>query len=221
MRLLVINPNSTASMTEAIAEAARLAARPHTAIVAVNPSDTPPSIQGPADGEAALPGVIRVFEEMMAGPYPFDAVILACFDDVGLAALKTSSPIPVIGIGEAAFHVATLLGPRFSVVTTLDVSVPVIEGNIAAYGFSAHCARVRAAGVPVLTVGGDGHGEGRIEAEVRKAAEEDGCKAVVLGCAAMAGLARDLTATMGLPVIDGVAAAVKLAEVVTHLGGRH
>lgn len=219
MRLLVLNPNSTAAMTEAIAEAARLAAGPHSEITALNPPDTPPAIQGAADGAAALPGLIRLFDETVARAPGFDAVIIACFDDVGLAEIRARSPVPVIGIGEAAFHVATLLGPRFSVVTTLEISIPVIEANIAAYGFSRHCARVRAAGVPVLTVGGSDHGEALIAAEARRAADEDDCAAIVLGCAAMASLARTMSDEIGLPVIDGVAAAVRLAAAVVPLRG--
>ncbi len=105
------------------------------------------------------PAVCELFERMLAGPVQFDAAIIACFDNVGLKVLKKTSPIPIIGISEAAFHVATLLGPRFSVVTTLDVSIPIIEENIATYSFSDQCARVRAVGVPVLTVGGADHGD--------------------------------------------------------------
>lgn len=220
MQVLVINPNSTAAMTETIAEAARLAASPRMAITALNPPDTPPAIQGAADGAAAVPGVRALFDEAMAGPTRFDAAIIACFDDVGLAEIKPTSPIPVMGIGEAAFHVAALLGGTFSVVTTLDVSIPVIEDNIAAYGFSSRRARVRAAGVPVLAVTGADHGEARIAAEAERAVAEDGCRSIVLGCAAMAGLARQLTRDMGLPVIDGIAAAVRLTETLVNVDGR-
>ncbi|TQV77880.1 aspartate/glutamate racemase family protein [Denitrobaculum tricleocarpae] len=212
MQILIINPNSTATMTRSIAEAARAVASSGVKITAVNPAQGPASIQGPEDGEAALPGLFETFaSETRSGDY--DAVIIACFDDTGLAELKARSPLPVLGIGEAAFHAAMMLGARFSVVTTLAVSVPVIEENIAAYGFARRCAKVRASGVPVLQLDGpDGQAEGTIRAEARRALAQDGCDVIVLGCAGMADLAASLSGDLKLPVVDGVAAAVGFCE---------
>jgi allantoin racemase len=219
MRILVINPNSTASMTAAIAEAARRAAAPGTAIAALNPPEGPAAIQGAADGAAALPGLFALFEREVMQAHSCDAVIIACFDDTGLKALKARSPVPVLGIGEAGFLAAMLVAERFSVVTTLDVSLPVIEANLAAYGWAGRCARVRASGIPVLDLEGAGSTVVEIiAAEIGKAVAEDGCEAVVLGCAGMADLAEDMTERFGLPVIDGVAAAVTFCEALNRAG---
>ncbi len=211
-RLLIINPNSTASMTRSIAEAARAVASNDTKITAVNPKQGPASIQGPEDGEAALPGLFEVFaRETREGSY--DAVIVACFDDTGLLELKSRSAVPVLGIGEAAFHAAMLLGGKFSVITTLAVSVPVIEANIASYGFARRCAKVRASGVPVLHLDGpDGQAEGTIRNEAKRALAQDGCDVIVLGCAGMADLAASMPRDLKIPVVDGVAAAVGFCE---------
>ncbi len=122
----------------------------------------------------------------------------------------------MIGIGEAAFHAAMLLGSRFSVVTTLAVSVPVLEANLAAYGIAGACVRVRASGVPVLEVETPAGAE-RISQEIARAVAEDGIAAIVLGCAGMADLAAAMQARHGLPVIDGVAAATGLARAVAAL----
>ena len=213
MRLLIINPNTTASMTETVAIAARGVARQPDHVIAVNPETGPAAIQGAEDGARALPGLFAVFEcEVLTGDR-FDGVIIACFDDTGLWELRARSPVPVVGIGEAGYHVAALLGPRFSVVTTLAVSIPVLEENIRRYGFADRCARVRASGVPVLDIEGDEHrSRGLIEAEVARAFEEDDVASVVLGCAGMANLADELTRRFKRPVIDGVAAAVGLCE---------
>ncbi|OEO31134.1 Asp/Glu/hydantoin racemase [Devosia insulae DS-56] len=209
MRLLCINPNSTASMTEKIGVAARQVAAEGTEIVARNPLRGPPAIQGAADGEAALPGLF----EQIDGAVGFDAIIIACFDDTGLYAARRRTRVPVIGIGEAACHYAMLVAERFSVVTTLAVSVPVIEDNIIRYGFSGRCGRVRASNVPVLELERPGStARESISAEIATALRDDKCDAIVLGCAGMADLAAELTARHGVPVIDGVAAAVKLAE---------
>jgi len=220
MHILVINPNSTASMTRSIEAAATAVAGPETRITAVNPTDTPPAIQGPEDGAAALPGLFRLFDsEIAKGGY--DACIIACFDDTGLAELKARAPFPVLGIGEASFHMAMLLGERFTVVTTLGVSVPVIEDNLSRYGFAARCARVRASEVPVLDLetSKDASAD-MIATEIARALDEDRPDAIVLGCAGMADLAADLSQRFRLPVIDGVAAAVALAEALRRAGAR-
>lgn len=215
MRLLVVNPNTTASMTEKIGAAARAVAGPATQIVAVNPASGPSSIEGYFDEVFAIPGLIE--EMRRAGPV--DATIIACFDDTGLDAARSFSEAPVIGIGEAAFHVASLIAGKFSVVTTLSRSVPAIEHNLARYGLLGRCARVRASDVPVLELERPGSpARGRISREIDRAIEEDRAEAIVLGCAGMADLAAELAREHGLPVVDGVAAAVKLAESLVGLG---
>ncbi|MEO6015462.1 MAG: aspartate/glutamate racemase family protein [Devosia sp.] len=209
MRILIINPNTTASMTEKIGRAAELVASSGTEIVARNPSTGPASIQGPEDGEAALPGLFEEIDKS-AG---FDAIIIACFDDTGLYAARKRTRIPVIGIGEAAYHYAMLVAERFSVVTTLSVSIPVIQENIMRYGLSARCGKVRASNVPVLELEQPGStARETISDEIASALLHDNSDAIVLGCAGMADLASDLASRHGVPVIDGVAAAIKLAE---------
>lgn len=217
MRVLVINPNTTASMTEKIGIAARAVAGSETEIVARNPTTGPASIQGPEDGEAALPGLFAEIDR--SNGEDFDAVIIACFDDTGLYEARRRTARPVIGIGEAGYHAATLIAGRFSVVTTLSVSVPVIEDNIVTYGFDSRCARVRASEVPVLELERPGSDAYRtISLEIATALADDGVDAIVLGCAGMADLAHRLSLEHGVPVIDGVAAAVKLAEMLHALG---
>jgi allantoin racemase len=208
-RILIINPNTTQSMTEKVGHAARLVASLGTEIVARNPLTGPASIQGEADGEAALPGL---FEEIDKAD-GFDAMIIACFDDTGLYSARRRTKVPIIGIGEAAYHYAMLVAERFSVVTTLAVSIPVIQENIMRYGLSGRCGKVRASNVPVLELERPGStARETISDEIASALLHDGSDAIVLGCAGMADLAADLSARHRVPVVDGVAAAVKLAE---------
>lgn len=215
MRILVINPNTTASMTLKIGTAARAAAAPGTEVLAVNPDSGPASIEGYFDEVFAIPGVIAEIEK--AGPV--DATIIACFDDTGLDAARAFVTAPVIGIGEAAFHLASLIAGKFSVVTTLSRSVPAIEHNLVRYGLMSRCAKVRAAEVAVLDLETAGSpARGRISLEIDRAIQEDHAEAIVLGCAGMADLAAELSRRHGLPVVDGVAAAVKLAESLVSLG---
>jgi allantoin racemase len=211
--ILVINPNSTASMTDKIGAAARAAANPSIKITAVNPAEGPAAIQGAEDGAAALPGLFALFNHAIASDPSIRAVIIACFDDTGLWELKAQSPVPVIGIGEAAYHVASVAALKFSVVTTLPVSVPVLEENLERIGLAARCSKVRASDVPVLELEDPAsNARQKIEREIETALKEDEIGAIALGCAGMADLAADLTRRFDLPVIDGVASAVRLAE---------
>ncbi len=215
MKLLVVNPNSTVSMTEKIATAARASAHPDTEIVAATSLGGPPCIQGYLDGAICVPPLL---EE--AGRHrDVDAIIVGCFDDTGVDALRCAFSVPVMGIGEAAYHMAGIVAAKFSVVTTLSRSVPGLEANLERYGLARKCARVRATDIPVLKLEeGDPATIDRIRAEISLAIREDGAEAIVLGCAGMADLMARLSDEFGLPVIDGVACAVGLAEGLVRAG---
>lgn len=215
MRILVVNPNTTASMTAKIGAAAQRVAAAGTEIVAVNPASGPVSIEGYYDEAMSLAGLLQVIGEHR----DVDAVVLACFDDSGLDAARCLAEVPVVAIGEAAFHMASLLADKFSVVTTLARSVPAIEHNLRRYGLAARCARVRASEVAVLDLEhAAGPARARIDAEIGRAIAEDRAEAIVLGCAGMADLTAALSAQHGLPVLDGVACAVTLCEGLVRLG---
>lgn len=219
MRILVVNPNTSASMTASIGAAARAAAAPGTEIVAVNPESGPASIEGYYDEAFSVPGLL---EEIAKGEAAGVAGhVIACFDDTGLEAARCLARAPVIGIGEAAFHVAALVAHRFAVVTTLSRSIAAIETNLLKYGLDRRCARVRAADVPVLSLEDpESNATALISVEIERAKNEDRAEAIVLGCAGMADLAQRLSQKHALPVIDGVASAVKLAEALATLGLR-
>ena len=215
MQLLVVNPNTTVSMTEKIARAARAVAGSDTEIIATNPSDGPASIQGYLDVATCIPGLLA---EVSKHPEA-DAVLVACFDDTGVDALRCLLDAPVIGIGEAAYHAASMIAAKFSVVTTLSRSVPGLEANLVRYGLAQKCSGVRATDIPVLELeNGNPDTTDTIRAEIRKAIAEDGAEAIVLGCAGMADLMARLSDEFGLPVIDGVACGVTMAEALVKAG---
>ena len=217
MRILVVNPNTSVAMTDKIGAAARAVAAPGTEIIAVNPADGPVSIEGYYDEVFSVPGLLA--EIAKGETLGVSAHIIACFDDTGLEAARSLASAPVIGIGEAAFHLASLVAHRFAVVTTLSRSIPAIETNLTKYGLASRCAKVRACEVPVLALDDPAsNASAQISAEIERARHEDRAEAIVLGCAGMADLAARLTEQHGLPVIDGVASAVKLAEACSVLG---
>lgn len=209
MKILVINPNTTVSMTNKIADAARAVARPDTEIVAANSQNGPASIQGYLDVATCLPGLL---EEVTRHP-DVDAIVIACFDDTGLDAVRSLVSVPVLGIGEAAYYAASMIATKFSVITTLSRSVPGLENNLMRYGLAQKCVRVRATDIPVLKLEeGDPATLFKIRSEIRQAIDQDHAEAIVLGCAGMADLMAQLSEEFGLPVIDGVAAGVTFAE---------
>ena len=214
MRILVVNPNTTASMTEKIGAAARRVASVGTEILAVNSASGPTSIEGFYDEAMSLAGMLAVIRSTP----DFDAVVIACFDDTGLDAARCLTEKPVIGIGEAAYHMASMISNKFSVVTTLARSVPALEHNLHRYGLIARCARVRSSEVAVLELEHPGSDAcNRISAEIGRAVAEDRAEAIVLGCAGMADLADTLAREHGLPVLDGVSCAIGLAEAMVRL----
>lgn len=217
-RLLVVNPNTTESMTRKIGAAAQAVAAPGTEVVARNPAMGPASVEGWYDEALCLPGLLT---EIARGEAEgVDGHLVACFDDPGIDAARCLASAPVLGVCEAAMHMASMVARRFAVVTTLSRSIPTIEHLAHRYGMTERCT-VRASEVPVLDLEVPGSdAEERITAEVLRACAEDKAEAVVLGCAGMADLAARLSARAGVPVVDGVAAGVRLLEGLAALGLR-
>jgi allantoin racemase len=208
-RIVILNPNSTVSMTEDMVEIARATLPPGAEVAGLTNAAGPSAIQGEADALACMPG-LRALTALPAVQRA-DAVVIGCFDDTGLAELRATLGRPVVGLGEAGVLAATLAAPRFSVLTTTDCSVPVITANIGAMGFGPRCDGVRAAHVPVLELP---HRIPDLRGALAGLSRDSGSGAIVLGCAGMSRLAGELAAP-GLPVlVDPVRAAVTLAAAV-------
>lgn len=217
MHIRVINPNTSADMTSAIGEAARLIAAPGTEVTTTCPSHGPVSIESHFDEAISAVGLL---EEILIGENDrVDAYIVACFGDPGLQAARELTRAPVIGIAEAAFHMASLISTRFSIVTTLGRTGIIAEHLLESYGFARHCRRVRAAEIPVLDLEDNAEvALDRIIAECRRAKAEDNIGAIVLGCGGMAKSTDVIRDAVGLPVVEGVTAGIKLAEALVGLG---
>ncbi|HEF4774081.1 aspartate/glutamate racemase family protein [Burkholderia multivorans] len=219
MRIRLINPNTTRGMTEAMALSARAVTASGTEIVAVNPTMGPPSIEGWYDDALATPGLLS---EVARGEREgADGYVIACFGDPGLHAARELARGPVIGIAEAAMHAASVLAPGFSVVTTLSRTYGMVWHLASRYGMTHFCRNVRATDLAVLELERPGSAARQtILEECRRALDEDGSDAIVLGCAGMAGLCAELEDALGVPVVDGVTAAVKWVEALVSLGLR-
>lgn len=207
--IVLINPNSTDVMTKAMVEAAL---KVGVTLTGWTSHDGPASIQGPEDGAACIPPLLALVHE--ASDAGAKAIIIGCFDDTGLDAARDIASCPVIGIGQAAYHMAVLSGAKFSVVTTLDVSVPILENNIHSYGFTSQLARVRASGVPVLDLETDPAGTADVViGEINRAVTEDKVDTVVLGCAGMGHIQAYVGNIGNTRLVDGVTSAAQLAKI--------
>ncbi len=217
MKIRVINPNISAAMTAQIGAAARAVAAPGTLIEAVQPSFGAPSIEGHHDDVWAAAGVSEQVRAGEAGGA--DAHVIACFGDPGLHAARELARGPVIGIAEAAFHMAALLATGFSVVTTLARTCVIAEHLVLQYGFERRCRGIHGTDIAVLELD-DPKSKAfeRILFCAEHALAQDRSGAIVLGCAGMADLCHALQRRLGVPVVDGVSAAVKLAEGLVGLG---
>ncbi|NJO73066.1 MAG: aspartate/glutamate racemase family protein [Leptolyngbyaceae cyanobacterium RM1_406_9] len=215
MKLKVINPNTTASMTDKIGIAARRVASSDTEIIACNPTMGPVSIEGHYDEALSVVGIL---EEIRKGEADgVDGYVIACFGDPGLLAARELARGPVLGIAEAAMHTATFVATGFSIVTTLSRTQIIAQHLVERYGMTHFCRKIRAIDLPVLSLEADSFAKKMILNECRIALKEDDCGAIALGCSGMADLATEISAELGIPVIDGVGAAVKFVEALVSL----
>ena len=140
MRILVANVNTTQSMTDSIAAQARSIAAPGTEIMGLTPSFGADSCEGNFESYLAA---IAVMDRVVSYPEPFDAVIQAGYGEHGREGLQELLDVPVVDITEAAASTAMFLGHKYSVVTTLDRAVPLIEDRLKLAGLDARCASVQ------------------------------------------------------------------------------
>ena len=206
MKIKVINPNTTASMTATIAAAARAVAAPGTEIVPITSRCGAVSIEGHYDEAMSIVGLVEAINEDPVA----DAYVIACFGDPGLLTAREIATGPVLGIAEAAMHAASFIATGFSIVTTLERTRIIAEHLVRNYGMEHHCRRVRATDIPVLEL---------------EAPESNSRKLILAECERTGNWWRaDLNAyledKLGVPVIDGVTAAVKFAEALVSLGLR-
>jgi allantoin racemase len=217
VKIKLVNPNTSAAMTDEIGRAARAVAAPTTVVDAVHPAMGPASVESHYDEALSVPGLLA---EIAAGERAgFDGYVIACFGDPGLDAARELARGPVVGIAEAAMRMATHLGRGFSVVTTLARTRGRAWDLVERYGVTRFCRSVHACDLPPLGLHGDAAVKTITEA-CRAAAAEDGVDAIVLGCAGMADLRAAVSAEVGLPVVDGVQAATLLVESLVTMGLR-
>jgi len=217
VRILLANPNSTESLTEACAELARRAASPGTLIESWSNRDGPPAVDSVfADYMAGRPLALA----LAALAPPPDAIVLAGFGNYGTGAVKEVLEAPVVSMAEAAMAMAVPLCHRFAIVTTAARMIPYTEDVVQQAGFASRCAAVRAVELPPigLLALDDGRVVEALAAAVAGVTAETGADLVILGGARLSPYAAPLRAQSRVPVLEPIACGVQMAEALVRLG---
>ncbi|TCJ93116.1 aspartate/glutamate racemase family protein [Nocardia alba] len=218
MRIRVVNPNTTRAMTDTIERCALAVTGRGTLLDAVTSEIGPASIESHYDEAMSVPGLLAAIARGEADGV--DGYVVACFGDPGLDAARELAVGPVIGIAEAAMRTASHLGRGFSVVTTLGRTVGRAADLAEHYGMGRFCRGIHACEIPVLALETDPDARKIVTEACRAAVAQDGSDAVVLGCAGMAELCAHIRDEIGVPVIDGVAAATLTVQSLLRMGLR-
>lgn len=210
-RILLVNSNTSAATTQQVASAARALA-PDVEFTAVESRCGPVGIGGRCD---LVISALATLEAALEAAPGHDAVVVACFSDPGLAALREVLDVPVVGIGEASFLTAAMLGARFSVVTPGARVAPLVHEAVHAAGLSSRFGGVTLIGDNVIQAADR---TPQLVEGVARAVATQAAEVVVLGGAVFAGLARAVAAESDVPVVGSVEAAIVQALALCRLG---
>lgn len=216
MKLLLINPNISSSVTALIESEARRSASPGTDITAATAPFGVAYIETRFEAMLGAHAAAQVAAEQAAG---HDAVVIAAFGDPGLLALREVLPVPVTGLTEAALMTACQLGQRFSIIAISSRIAAWYRETVQGYGLLGRLAGIRSLNQPLRDVASiqQDHRDALVDLATRAVAE-DGADVIVLAGAPLAGLARQVHALLPVPVVDGVSSAVRQAEALAALG---
>jgi allantoin racemase len=218
MRLLLINPNITAAITESMAAEARRFASPSTEIIAVTGAFGTQYVENRVEAAIASHAVLDALAKHAAG---CDAALISAFGDPGLAAAREFVDIPVVGIEESAILTAWMLGRRYSIVClTPRLRTWYIE-CAQEHGLAGRLASVRALNVPIPDItNAKEQLRDQLLKECTLAIEQDDAEVIIFGGGPIAGLARETADAIAVPCLDGVSCAVRMAEALVALNPR-
>jgi allantoin racemase len=215
MKLLVVNPNISESVSQLIGDEARRAASPGTEITMLTASF------GVAYIETRFEAVIGAYAvaELTAEHWPgHDALIVAAFGDPGVPGLREALDIPVVGLTEAALASACLLGNRFAIVAISRRITAWYRECVEHNGLAGRLASIRSLDQPLRDIGSvQSDHAARLRELCTAVVDEDGADVIILGGAPLAGLARTIAGDIPVPVVDGVSSAVRHAETLVAL----
>jgi len=213
LKILCINPNSSQEVTEGIEKICKNYALADTEVEVKYIQEAPSGIESYHDAAVSEKYLLDRFKKWKE---KYDGFIIACHSDIGVDLLREFTKKPVIGIGEASMLFALPLGHKFSILSLKRKKIPQKEDLVKKYGLENKCASIRATGLGVVV----NYKEKRekLIQEGIKAVKEDGAEVLILGCAGMAGLDKEIEKIINVPVIDGVVSALMLIESLIRYG---
>lgn len=209
MKIKTIMCNSSKEFYDAHAGRRLAMSTDEVQLVVVNIPHGPDSMESAYDEAIAAPYILQ--QVVSAEAEGCDAVVIDCAADPALRAAREISELPVVSAGEASYHAAMMVAGKFSVITVLPTTANEISDHLKMYGFSSRVASVRSANVPVLALEDEQEAEEHLYAAARKAIDEDGAQAIVLGCTGMMAMRDSLEKRLGVPVIEPYLAAIQFA----------
>jgi Asp/Glu/hydantoin racemase len=215
MKLLLINPNISESVSDLIRAEARRSAAPGTEVEVLT---APFGVAYIETRFEALIGAYAAAQLAAEHHERFDAVVVAAFGDPGLGGLREALPLPVTGLTEAALASACLLGQRFSIVAISQRIRAWYRETVQGYGLEGRLASIRGLDEPLADIGGvQADQSERLVRLAEQCVDDDGADVIVLAGAPLAGLARSLKGRLPVPAVDGVSSAVRHAETLVAL----
>jgi len=211
MKIMVVNPNTSESMTGHIRIELMKIKRQDTELTVVCAERGPITIESSYDESFAVPEALKLVKR--ANREGYDAVIINAFSDPGMAAAREISDILVLGIEETTMHVASMLGAKFTILTPIKHRIPHKYKEVRGYKLEQWLASVRTTAMKVTDVDSDpDQAKIRILEAARLAVEEDGAEVIILGCAAMVGYGDEISQALGVTALDPTAVTLKICE---------
>lgn len=209
MNLLVVNPNTSEAMTEDIRDTVERVRAPDTTVTVTSLDFGPEALESFYDYTLSAFGLCRLLEKEKD---TYDGVLIACYGDPGLYAVKEICDCPVLGIAETSIAMSLLMGSRFSILAASEKAVPMMENMISQYGMDHRSAGVFPLNMSVLAA--EANREETISRliEAGRKAVSNGAEVLILGCAGMTGIGKPVSKALGIPVMDPVETAFLTLE---------
>ena len=216
-KIFVINPNTNPKNTAVIARAIEPFKPVGVEVDTVSPDKGPVGLESYYHNYLAS---VNVHERIIqAEKEGYDGIVIACFGDPGIEAAKELVDIPVVGITEASYALASILGTKFLVIVSADTAVPRQIRYLKALGIPDYQYAVRPIGLTVLGVMADRvNAKELIANNCEVALKETGSEVIVMGCSGFSGLRKDLEKILNVPIIDPVVAGVQVCNTLINMG---
>lgn len=208
-RILVVNPNTSDHMTESIRRTIEAISRPPFVAMVERARVGPESLESFYEYSLATLGVLDLLRNR---PRDYAGVLLACFGDPGLFALKEYCDVPVVGIAEASMALSTLLGHKFAILVARHKAIPMMDSMVLSYGLRSRLAGIFALNMPVLGLEDDPEESLLTLERLSNEALRHGAEVIILGCAGMTVFSEELSRRLGVTIVDPIAAGYTVLE---------